>query len=138
MYAKCGEVQLGLEVFKRMKEKNVMAWTSMIKGLVMHGRGSEALTLFSQMENLGVKPDDIVYFGALIQHNSELQDRVPDLCECKDNFTVQTTAQRSSHQIFLGNDSEAEGKGKMTRRSHIPWPCAALWMMPSGRIASSQ
>ncbi|KAL5221448.1 hypothetical protein ABZP36_026161 [Zizania latifolia] len=65
MYAKCGEMQLGLEVFKRMKEKNVLAWTTMIKGLAMHGRGSEALTLFSQMESLGVKPDDIAFIGAL-------------------------------------------------------------------------
>uniref|UniRef100_A0A0D9X5U0 Diacylglycerol kinase n=1 Tax=Leersia perrieri TaxID=77586 RepID=A0A0D9X5U0_9ORYZ len=65
MYAKCGEVQLGLEVFKGMKEKNVLAWTTMIKGLAMHGRGSEALMLFSQMENLGVRPDDIAFIGAL-------------------------------------------------------------------------
>ncbi|XP_015695447.2 pentatricopeptide repeat-containing protein At5g66520-like [Oryza brachyantha] len=65
MYAKCGELQLGMEVFKGMKEKNVLAWTTMIKGLAMHGRGSEALMLFAQMESLGVKPDDIAFIGAL-------------------------------------------------------------------------
>uniref|UniRef100_A0A0E0I997 diacylglycerol kinase (ATP) n=1 Tax=Oryza nivara TaxID=4536 RepID=A0A0E0I997_ORYNI len=65
MYAKCGEMQLAMEVFKVMKEKNVLAWTTMIKGLAMHGRGSEALELFSQMERLGVKPDDIAFIGAL-------------------------------------------------------------------------
>ncbi|KAF0899828.1 hypothetical protein E2562_024861, partial [Oryza meyeriana var. granulata] len=65
MYSKCGEVQLAMEVFNGMKEKNVLAWTTMIKGLAMHGRGSEALMLFSQMESLGVKPDDIAFIGAL-------------------------------------------------------------------------
>ncbi|KAK3123109.1 hypothetical protein QOZ80_8AG0624060 [Eleusine coracana subsp. coracana] len=65
MYAKCGEVQLALEVFEGMKEKNVLAWTTMIKGLAMHGRGSEALELFSQMERSSVKPDDIAFIGAL-------------------------------------------------------------------------
>ncbi|KQJ95794.1 hypothetical protein BRADI_3g19052v3 [Brachypodium distachyon] len=65
MYAKCGEVQLGMEVFEGMKDKNVLAWTTMIKGLAMHGRGSEALILFSQMERSGVNPDDIAFIGAL-------------------------------------------------------------------------
>uniref|UniRef100_A0A453E4M6 DYW domain-containing protein n=1 Tax=Aegilops tauschii subsp. strangulata TaxID=200361 RepID=A0A453E4M6_AEGTS len=65
MYAKCGEVQLGMEVFEGMKDKNVLAWTTMIKGLAMHGRGADSLTLFSQMESSGVKPDDIAFIGAL-------------------------------------------------------------------------
>jgi pentatricopeptide repeat protein len=65
MYAKCGEVQLGIEVFEGMKDKNVLTWTTMIKGLAMHGRGSDALRLFSQMESLGVQPDDIAFIGAL-------------------------------------------------------------------------
>ncbi|KAL6842279.1 hypothetical protein ACP4OV_027927 [Aristida adscensionis] len=64
MYAKCGELQLALDVFQRMKDKNVLAWTTMIKGMAIHGRGSEALMLFSQMENSGVKPDDISFIGA--------------------------------------------------------------------------
>jgi len=50
MYSKCGEVQLAMEVFQRMEDKNVLAWTTMIKGLAMHGRGSEALMLFTQMQ----------------------------------------------------------------------------------------
>ncbi|WVZ94287.1 hypothetical protein U9M48_040193 [Paspalum notatum var. saurae] len=65
MYAKCGEVRLAMEVFEGMKDKNVLAWTTMIKGLAMHGRGSEALVLFSQMESSGVWPDDIAFIGAL-------------------------------------------------------------------------
>ncbi|CAO2206307.1 unnamed protein product [Urochloa humidicola] len=65
MYAKCGEVQLAMDVFETMKDKNVLAWTTMIKGLAIHGRGSEALTLFSQMESSGVRPDDIAFIGAL-------------------------------------------------------------------------
>ncbi|KAM0937029.1 putative tetratricopeptide-like helical domain superfamily, DYW domain-containing protein [Dioscorea sansibarensis] len=53
MYAKCGEVDLGLKVFDEMHEKNLLAWTTMIKGLGMHGRGEEALQLFSKMERSG-------------------------------------------------------------------------------------
>ncbi|XP_008803874.1 pentatricopeptide repeat-containing protein At5g66520-like [Phoenix dactylifera] len=65
MYAKCGKVELGLEVFNGMQEKNLLAWTTIITGLAMHGRGLKALKLFSEMEKCGVVPDDIAFIGAL-------------------------------------------------------------------------
>ncbi|KAF6996371.1 hypothetical protein CFC21_012716 [Triticum aestivum] len=65
MYAKCGEVHLGVEVFEGKKGKSVLVWTTMIKGLAMLGRGSDSLMLVSQMESLGVEPDDIAFIGAL-------------------------------------------------------------------------
>lgn len=65
MYGKCGEIDLGLEVFSEMEERNLLAWTTMIKGLAMHGRGSEALDLFASMVEAGVMPDDITFIGAL-------------------------------------------------------------------------
>uniref|UniRef100_A0A1D1ZFL5 Pentatricopeptide repeat-containing protein At5g66520 n=1 Tax=Anthurium amnicola TaxID=1678845 RepID=A0A1D1ZFL5_9ARAE len=65
MYAKCGELELALEVFNRMNEKNLLSWTTLIKGLAMHGRGVEALHLFSEMEKSGIMPDDIAFIGAL-------------------------------------------------------------------------
>ncbi|KAF8409373.1 hypothetical protein HHK36_005448 [Tetracentron sinense] len=65
MYAKCGEVELALEVFNEMGVRNLLAWTTMIKGLAMHGRGLEALYLFSDMEKAGIIPDDITFIEVL-------------------------------------------------------------------------
>ncbi|KAF5185082.1 Pentatricopeptide repeat, partial [Thalictrum thalictroides] len=65
MYAKSGEVELALEVFNGMEEKNLLTWTTLIKGLAMHGRGQEALKLFVDMEKAGILPDDITFIGAL-------------------------------------------------------------------------
>lgn len=65
MYSKCGDAELGLKVFKEMRDKNLLVWTTMIKGLAMHGRGLEALQLFSEMEGSGIVPDDIAFIGAL-------------------------------------------------------------------------
>uniref|UniRef100_A0A452ZCJ3 Pentatricopeptide repeat-containing protein n=3 Tax=Aegilops tauschii TaxID=37682 RepID=A0A452ZCJ3_AEGTS len=48
-----------------MKGKNVLARTTMIKGMAMHGLGSDSLMLFSQMESSHVEPDDIGFIGAL-------------------------------------------------------------------------
>lgn len=65
MYAKCGQVQLGLSLFDEMPEKNLLTWTTMIKGLAMHGHGVEALRLFSLMVASGFVPDDVAFIGAL-------------------------------------------------------------------------
>ncbi|XP_042421079.1 putative pentatricopeptide repeat-containing protein At5g40405 [Zingiber officinale] len=65
MYAKCGQVQLALNLFDEMPEKNLLTWTTMIKGLAMHGNGVEALQLFSVMGASGFVPDDVAFIGAL-------------------------------------------------------------------------
>ncbi|KAJ4968746.1 hypothetical protein NE237_015447 [Protea cynaroides] len=66
MYAKTGETQSALQIFNGLEKKDVTAWTSMIIGLAMHGRGGEALTLFKEMErDKNVIPDHITYIGVL-------------------------------------------------------------------------
>ncbi|KAH7662016.1 Tetratricopeptide-like helical domain-containing protein [Dioscorea alata] len=65
MYLKCGCVEKAYEIFARMEEKNVLAWTAMIGGLAINGRGEEALQLFSQMEMEGVSPNDVTFIGVL-------------------------------------------------------------------------
>ncbi|KAJ4981561.1 hypothetical protein NE237_032398 [Protea cynaroides] len=65
MYSKCGCTEKALEIFHEMKEKNVLAWSAMINGLALNGRGKDALHLFSQMEMSGVKPNEITFIGVL-------------------------------------------------------------------------
>jgi pentatricopeptide repeat protein len=43
----------------------VLAWTTMRKGMTMHGRGSEAILLFTQMESSGIRPVDMAFIGVL-------------------------------------------------------------------------
>ncbi|GAB4837747.1 hypothetical protein Ancab_002616 [Ancistrocladus abbreviatus] len=65
MFAKCGDVDKALRVFRGMPERNVVSWTSVIVGLAMHGRGVEAISLFEEMEGAGVLPDHVVFIGLL-------------------------------------------------------------------------
>lgn len=65
MYVKCGCLEKGLRVFKNMSEKNRYSYTVMISGLAIHGRGKEALKVFSEMIEEGLAPDDVVYVGVL-------------------------------------------------------------------------
>eukprot|EP01018_Ginkgo_biloba_P011245 Gb_34297 [translate_table: standard] len=61
MYAKCGNIEIARQVFDKMSEINVVSWSAMIAGYGMHGRGEDAIALFSQMQEIGMKPDHITF-----------------------------------------------------------------------------
>ncbi|XVE97441.1 hypothetical protein REPUB_Repub03eG0019900 [Reevesia pubescens] len=63
VFAKCGDVDKALKLFRTMKERSIVSWTSVIVGLAMHGRGLQAVSLFNEMVRDGVVPDDVVFIG---------------------------------------------------------------------------
>ncbi|KAL5995297.1 hypothetical protein ACLOJK_025355 [Asimina triloba] len=65
MYARCGDLNRSRQLFWAMPEKDLACWNAMIKGLAIHGRGNEALELFTSMETDGVVPNDITFVGLL-------------------------------------------------------------------------
>ncbi|WOL12016.1 pentatricopeptide repeat-containing protein [Canna indica] len=65
MYAKSGELQDACHAFDEMRYKNVISWTSLITGYGKNGCGEGAVTLFSKMEENGVKPNDITFLALL-------------------------------------------------------------------------
>ncbi|KAL1315184.1 hypothetical protein HN51_041964 [Arachis hypogaea] len=65
MFAKCGDVDKALELFRQMSFRTIVSWTSVIVGLAMHGRGLEAVSLFDMMIEQRVAPDDVAFIGVL-------------------------------------------------------------------------
>eukprot|EP01018_Ginkgo_biloba_P030286 Gb_21437 [translate_table: standard] len=65
MFAKCGSVKDARLVFDKMYERDLVSWSTMIAGYGMHGHGEDALALFSQMQQTGLKPDHITFIGVL-------------------------------------------------------------------------
>lgn len=65
MFAKCGDVDSALRVFRSMDNKTIVSWTSVIGGMAMHGRGTEAIYLFEEMIDADVSPDDVAFIGLL-------------------------------------------------------------------------
>ncbi|XVE62814.1 hypothetical protein DITRI_Ditri06bG0150100 [Diplodiscus trichospermus] len=61
MYAKCGNIDSALCIFKLMSFKNVLTWTAMGTGLAIHGRGKEALELLDAMEDYDIKPNPVTF-----------------------------------------------------------------------------
>ncbi|KAF8394493.1 hypothetical protein HHK36_020702 [Tetracentron sinense] len=67
MYAKCGAIEEALTVFRGVKvnQRDVLIWNAMIGGFATHGWTKESLKLFSEMQTLGVTPDEITYLCLL-------------------------------------------------------------------------
>ncbi|XP_010538069.1 PREDICTED: pentatricopeptide repeat-containing protein At1g74630 [Tarenaya hassleriana] len=66
VYSKCGNVAMARLVFDSMREKtSIVSWASMIAGLAMYGHGKEAIELFDDMIEFGVRPDGISFISLL-------------------------------------------------------------------------
>nr|XP_010317464.1 pentatricopeptide repeat-containing protein At5g66520-like [Solanum lycopersicum] len=65
MYGKCGSVSKALDVFRSMKNKDVLAWTAMLSAFAINGNGREALELFLDMETAGVRPNAVTFTALL-------------------------------------------------------------------------
>ncbi|KAK7292790.1 hypothetical protein RJT34_15644 [Clitoria ternatea] len=65
MYIKNGCLDKARAVFHHTKNKNICAWNSLISGYCYKGRFNDAVNLFCQMEEEGIKPD-LVTWNSLI------------------------------------------------------------------------
>ncbi|KAJ9141167.1 hypothetical protein P3X46_031737 [Hevea brasiliensis] len=65
MYAKCGSILEARQLFESMPQKNEVTWNAMISGYGVHGHGQEALELFYEMLNSGIRPSRVTFLSAL-------------------------------------------------------------------------
>ncbi|XP_065856928.1 pentatricopeptide repeat-containing protein At2g35030, mitochondrial [Euphorbia lathyris] len=65
MYSKCGALATATKMFNDGTVKDLVSWNCMIAAYAHHGCGTEAMRLFTEMRNLGFKPNDISYVGLL-------------------------------------------------------------------------
>ncbi|XP_068656545.1 putative pentatricopeptide repeat-containing protein At1g69350, mitochondrial [Aristolochia californica] len=61
MYSKCGDLDTARRVFDHMKERSLVSWSSIIGGYGMHGQIKTAISLFSQMVELGIEPNEATF-----------------------------------------------------------------------------
>ncbi|XP_025012906.1 putative pentatricopeptide repeat-containing protein At5g08490 [Ricinus communis] len=65
LYAKCGDLGYAFKLFHSNPGRDLVVFTAMVGGYAMHGMGEEALRIFSDMLDLGIKPDHIVITAVL-------------------------------------------------------------------------
>ncbi|XP_059301382.1 putative pentatricopeptide repeat-containing protein At1g03510 [Lycium ferocissimum] len=64
-YGRCGCLEKAHQVFVSMRERDVVAWSSLISVYALHGQAGPALEVFKQMEKANVRPDGITFLGVL-------------------------------------------------------------------------
>ncbi|KAF8412813.1 hypothetical protein HHK36_000784 [Tetracentron sinense] len=73
MYAACGDLNSARAVFEKMGQRNQVVWTSMIGGYARNHYPTEALLLFTEMEEEGEDPDEVTMVS-LLSACAELKD----------------------------------------------------------------
>ncbi|XP_042475542.1 pentatricopeptide repeat-containing protein At1g26900, mitochondrial [Macadamia integrifolia] len=84
MFSKCGLLERSVDIFRRMKSKDVKTWTAMIAGYGFHGQGENAIRLFIEMEQEEVRPTDVTFLtllcscshGGLVAEGKDLFERM--------------------------------------------------------------
>lgn len=65
MYAKCGDIEDALALFRCLSEIDTMCWTGIIVGCAKNGKADEAISLLHKMIESGTKPNEITILGVL-------------------------------------------------------------------------
>ncbi|XP_019092113.1 PREDICTED: putative pentatricopeptide repeat-containing protein At3g23330 [Camelina sativa] len=65
MYSKCGNINAARKIFDRMNVHDEVSWTAIIMGYALHGFGHEAVSLFEEMKQQGVKPNHVAFVAVL-------------------------------------------------------------------------
>ncbi|GAB4829082.1 hypothetical protein Ancab_018744 [Ancistrocladus abbreviatus] len=65
MYAKCGEIKMAQRIFDSMNERSVVSWSAMIAGYGAHGDVKAAISMFTQMLESGIKPNEVSFLNIL-------------------------------------------------------------------------
>lgn len=65
MYSKSSQLNYARRVFDGMGHCNVVSWTCMISGYASHGHGADALDLFEEFWNKGLKPNEVTLISIL-------------------------------------------------------------------------
>ncbi|KAM1888125.1 hypothetical protein ACFX13_046286 [Malus domestica] len=64
-YGRCGCLANARNLFRYMKKKDVVAWSSLISAYALHGEARAALEIFREMELAKVEPDEITFLAVL-------------------------------------------------------------------------
>ncbi|KAG6574062.1 Pentatricopeptide repeat-containing protein, mitochondrial, partial [Cucurbita argyrosperma subsp. sororia] len=65
MYAKCGFLDKAIDIFDKIKDKDVKTWTAMITGYGAHGQTRKAIDTLFRMEEEGFRPNEITFLAVL-------------------------------------------------------------------------
>ncbi|XP_010474616.1 PREDICTED: putative pentatricopeptide repeat-containing protein At1g64310 [Camelina sativa] len=100
MYSKCGVLDYAMNLFAGIPEKNIVSFNSVILGLGLHGFASSAFEKFTEMLEMGLKPDEVT-FAALLStccHSGLLNEGQEIFERMKSEFGVEP---QTEHYVYV-------------------------------------
>eukprot|EP00268_Persea_americana_P027306 TRINITY_DN26716_c0_g1_i4.p1 TRINITY_DN26716_c0_g1~~TRINITY_DN26716_c0_g1_i4.p1 ORF type:complete len:424 (-),score=64.94 TRINITY_DN26716_c0_g1_i4:137-1408(-) len=129
MYSKCGVIDLALQIFGRMSERNVWTWSAMILGLAQHGLAKEALNLFQQLKNSSIEPNYVTFLGLLCacSHAGLVDEGYQFFRDMSHVHGIKPRMTHYSSMVdILGRSGRLEEAYKFITRMHVE-PDAVVW-----------
>ncbi|XVF13774.1 hypothetical protein REPUB_Repub08aG0236400 [Reevesia pubescens] len=65
MYSNCGRLDVAYQIFTKSKEKSIAGWNCMISAYGNHGNGKQAVQLFHDMCESGIRPSKSTFISLL-------------------------------------------------------------------------
>ncbi|KAK3128799.1 hypothetical protein QOZ80_6BG0466530 [Eleusine coracana subsp. coracana] len=103
MYAKCGDVKTAMEVFNRMKERDVWTWNSIIGGLALHGQAEKSVQFFDKMLRERIYPNEISFLCVLgaCSHAGLVEDGQRYFSVMKDSYKIEPNVRHYSCTVDM-------------------------------------
>ncbi|KAL5761674.1 hypothetical protein ACOSP7_017938 [Xanthoceras sorbifolium] len=128
MYAKCGDLQTAQRVFNSMSGRSVVSWSAMIAGHGMHGQLSAAISVFKQMLESGIKPNEVTFMNLLsaCSHSGCVEEGEFYFTAMR-NYGVEPNSEHYACMVdLLSRAGDINGAYKMIRS--MPFPAdASIW-----------
>ncbi|OMO71278.1 hypothetical protein COLO4_28317, partial [Corchorus olitorius] len=130
MLAGSGNVEMTRLVFESMPDrKSVVSWTSMIEGLAMHGYAEEAIQVFHEMEESGIRPDGVTFVSILYacSHGGLIEQGCSYFFKMKDVYDIEPTIEHYGCMVDLyGRAGYLQKAYDFVCKMPIP-PNAIIW-----------
>ncbi|KAI3916582.1 hypothetical protein MKW98_026324 [Papaver atlanticum] len=116
MYFKCGNMEDAVKFFDLMPKHDIVSWNGLISGYVLHRNGDKALYVWSNMKEMGIKPDSLTFMlllSAFKYTNSNLLDYCRELfMSMQSLYGIEPTSEHYASMIsvlgYWGCFDEAE------------------------------
>ncbi|CAN8245514.1 unnamed protein product [Cochlearia groenlandica] len=100
MYSKCGVLDSMMSLFVGISNKNIVTFNSVILAFGLHGYASSAFEKFSEMLEIGLKPDEATFSALLCTccHSGLLNEGQEIFMRMKSDFGVEP---RTEHHVYI-------------------------------------